>query len=239
MQSGSNLEKLTKEQRKNITRVCWGCNKMKPNLKTCETCKIATYCDINCKNKDDGHLLMCKNAIGGMTIEKMNGLFLKFMTSGASRAIFKALKLYAIEKECCAVIQIRPVVSGEGILIEFRLSAQPAITEKDMRMRIDFVYSQHTITKINDISKTWTEEDMKTMEQIRKDKEYLSNEGVFLWKDEYIVNPVDKGVCYDRNRRIHLNEVNPIEFIIGNITRGDGKSHFESIRVEHVQSRNV
>lgn len=239
MDSNSNIEKLSKEQKKNIARVCWGCNKMKPNLKTCTECKVATYCDIKCKEKDIGHVLKCKDAIGGITKEKMDILFFRFMTMNASRAILKALKLFALESQTCVVIQIRPVVSGEGILIDYRLSAQKAPSVDGLRMRIDFIYQNHTITKINDIGTSWGEEDTKNMQQIVKDKNYLFNEGVFMWKDEYILNPLDIGVCYERNRRIHLNEIKPIEFIIGSIIREDGLSHFESIRVEHVQVRNV
>jgi len=239
MDNNSNIEKLTKEQKKNIVRVCWTCNKMKPNLKVCLECKIATYCDIICKNKDIGHQKMCKETIGGITKEKMNLLFIKFMTIPASKILLKTVKLYAIQLNCCVLIQIRPVLSGEGILLHYRLSVQPSQDEKGLRMRIDFTYSTNTITKINEINKEWSEEDMKIMQQLVKDKEYLVREGVFTWKDEYILSPEDTTISYERNRRVHLNEIKPIEFIIGTITRSDGQSHFESVRVEHVQHRNV
>lgn len=239
MDKNSNLEKLTREQRKNISRVCWSCSKIRPNLQVCNECKIATYCDEKCKKKDMPHLEVCKSIAGGINKERLNLLFVKFITSPASKAILKALKLYAIEGKFCVLLQVRPVVSGEGTVIQYRIGVQPAPSVEGFNMRVDFCYNNNTITKIINISKEWSPEDLKEMEQIKKDAEYLLKEGVFVWKDEYIVNPEDKGISYERNRRVHLNEIKPIEFIIGSITRANGSSHFESVRVEHVQSRNT
>lgn len=227
-------QKFQEESIKEASSVCWVCSIMKGEMLRCDDCKLATYCSKEHLEQDrEEHKKRCGWEKEGLSEIGINKLLIEWISMPPSVEIIKIMKAQAVYMNKSIVLQIKPILSGEGILIQYLLAGCTFSVDGPLKLRLDFIYNNIRITKIFEIKlNNMSVEEATRLAKMRKK---FHDIGICSFSEELAMFPSDTEVNVDRDRRKIRSKLPLVEYSVGKITRESGLSHFESIRIEHIE----
>src|SRR5574338_644614 len=227
--------KLKEEEiQKDLPSICWTCGIMRKECVKCEKCELATYCNKqHLEDDNEEHSKRCGLEKEGLTEIGLNKLLLDWLKISPSIEVIKIMKTQAIFMKKSIVLQIKPILSGEGILIQYLLAGCTFDVDGPLKLRLDFIYKGIRITKEYEIKlSTMTIEEAQRLAKLR---EQFHNAGICSFTEELCMFSSDTEIDISPSRRKIRRNLPAIEYSIGKITRESGKSHHELIRIEHIE----